>query len=80
MFATAEFWVAIAFVLFLVIVVYCNVPHQIIKARDGRADRIRNELEQARRLREEAQDLFATYQKQQGICYQGTLLPAKKSG
>jgi len=58
----AEFWVAVAFVAFLVILLYYKVPKLIAKALDDRADAIRKELDQARRLRQEAQDLLADYQ------------------
>jgi F-type H+-transporting ATPase subunit b len=59
----AEFWVAGAFVAFLAILVYYKVPKLLAKALDDRADAIRKELDEARRLREEAQTLLADYQK-----------------
>jgi F-type H+-transporting ATPase subunit b len=63
MLGRAEFWVAVAFVAFLAILVYYKVPKLIAKALDDRADAIRKELDEARRLREEAQTLLADYQK-----------------
>ena len=63
MLAMAEFWVAVAFVLFAAILVYYKVPALIAKALDDRAEAIRKELDEARRLREEAQSLLADYQK-----------------
>ncbi len=62
-FATAEFWVAVAFFGFVGLLVYYNVPGMITKALDDRADAIRRELDEARRLREEAQQLLADYQR-----------------
>jgi F-type H+-transporting ATPase subunit b len=59
----AEFWVGIAFVAFLVILLYYKVPMLVATALDARAEPIRKELAQARRLREEAQKLLADYQK-----------------
>lgn len=59
----AEFWVGVAFVIFLLILLYYKVPGMIAKALDARADAIRKELDEARRLREEAQNLLADYQK-----------------
>jgi F-type H+-transporting ATPase subunit b len=59
----AEFWVAIAFVVFLLILLYYKVPKLIAKSLDDRAEAIRKELDEARRLREEAQSLLADYQK-----------------
>eukprot|EP01132_Coremiostelium_polycephalum_P010494 gene10494-12879_t len=43
--------------------VYLKVPGVVGKSLDGRAERIRDELEEARRLREEAQSLLAEYQR-----------------
>lgn len=62
-FATAEFWVAAAFFGFIGVLVYYNVPSMIAKALDSRADAIRQELDEARRLREEAQQLLSDYQR-----------------
>jgi F-type H+-transporting ATPase subunit b len=58
----AEFWVAVAFVAFLLILLYYKVPQLIGKALDDRAEGIRKELDEARRLRDEAQALLADYQ------------------
>jgi F-type H+-transporting ATPase subunit b len=63
MLGMAEFWVAVAFVVFVAILVYYKVPALIAKALDDRAEAIRKELDEARRLREEAQNLLADYQK-----------------
>jgi F-type H+-transporting ATPase subunit b len=63
MLGMAEFWVAVAFVAFVAILVYYKVPKLIAKALDDRAEAIRKELDEARRLREEAQALLADYQK-----------------
>jgi F-type H+-transporting ATPase subunit b len=57
----AEFWVFVAFVVFALILVYYKVPKLIAKALDDRAEAIRKELDEARRLREEARDLLADY-------------------
>ena len=58
----AEFWVAVAFGLFVVILLYYKVPKLIAKSLDDRAESIRKELDEARRLRDEAQALLADYQ------------------
>ncbi|MBN9602999.1 MAG: ATP F0F1 synthase subunit B [Afipia felis] len=57
----AEFWVAVAFVLMLAIFGYFGVHRAIGKALDNRSARIRKELDDARRLKEEAQSLVAEY-------------------
>lgn len=59
----AEFWVGVAFFAFLLILAYYRVPALIAKALDDRAAAIRKELDEARRLREEAQALLADYQR-----------------
>jgi F-type H+-transporting ATPase subunit b len=63
MLAMAEFWVGIAFIAFLLILLYYKVPGLIAKALDDRAVAIRKELDEARMLREQAQALLADYQK-----------------
>jgi len=61
--ADPVFWVMIAFFGFIGLVIYYRVPAMITKALDARADAIRNELDEARRLRDEAQALLADYQR-----------------
>jgi F-type H+-transporting ATPase subunit b len=61
--ATAEFWVAVSFFGFVAVVVYFQAPAMIAKALDERAARIKAELDEARRLREEAQALLSEYQR-----------------
>lgn len=63
-FAEAEVWVLLAVVLF-VIGVWKPARRAILGGLDSRAARIRDELETARRLRDEAQEALAAYQKQQ---------------
>ena len=60
----ATFWVAIAFVVFIALVGK-RVYLMITAGLDKRADAIRNELDEAVRLREEAQALLAGYQRKQ---------------
>ena len=62
-YAEPEFWVAVGFVIFLGILVYVGVPKLITKSLDDRANRIQAELDEARRLREEAQALLAEYER-----------------
>ncbi|HEX4894353.1 MAG TPA: F0F1 ATP synthase subunit B [Hyphomicrobiaceae bacterium] len=62
MWKAPEFWVAVAFLVFFGLLAKMKVPGMITKALDDRADAIRQELDQARRLREEAQDLLTEYQ------------------
>ncbi len=62
MLASPELWVLVSFVLFLALLVYYKIPNKVAKALDDRADRIKAELEEARRLREEAQSILADYE------------------
>ncbi len=59
-----EFWVAIAFVIF-VFLVWKKAKVAIFGALDARADKIRAELDEAQRLREDAQSALAAYQRRQ---------------
>ena len=58
-------WVFIAVVIFLLALLYFGIHKKIAGALDARADAIRSELDEARRLREEAQALLASYQRKQ---------------
>lgn len=59
----ATFWATVALFIFLAAMVYIKVPGMITKNLDGRADKIRDDLDEARKLREEAQELLAEYQR-----------------
>ncbi len=61
----AEFWVAVAFLIFVGILAYLGVHRRLVKSLDERRDRIKTEIEEARRLKAEAEALFATYQRKQ---------------
>lgn len=64
MFQNPTFWVLVAFVLF-VAAVWRIAANTIGKALDDRAERIREEIEQAQKLREDAQAALAQYQRKQ---------------
>lgn len=57
----AEFWVAAAFVILLALFAYFGVHKTILSALDHRRDRIQKELDDARRLKEEAAKLVEEY-------------------
>jgi F-type H+-transporting ATPase subunit b len=59
----AEFWVAVAFVIFVAGMGYLGVHRMIAKSLDDRADRIKAELDEARKLKDEAAALLADYQR-----------------
>ena len=62
----AEFWVAVAFLLFVFIMFYVGAHKKINDALDARSAKIKADLDEARRLREEAQKLLAEYKRRQG--------------
>ena len=64
-FLDTRFWVAIPVVLFLALVVYKGALRSVGQSLDDRADKIKAELDEARRLREEAQALLASYHRKQ---------------
>lgn len=63
MFGHAETWVAVAFVLFVALLIYLKVPAKIAAMLDERSARIAKELAEAKKLREEAQALLDEYRK-----------------
>jgi F-type H+-transporting ATPase subunit b len=63
MFEDPEFWVALAFVIFMGILVKFGVPKMALSALDERSDRIKQALDEAQRLRSEAQAVLTQYQK-----------------
>ncbi|MBV8494035.1 MAG: F0F1 ATP synthase subunit B [Alphaproteobacteria bacterium] len=62
--ADPEFWVLLAVLVFIAIV-WRPMRRFIVGTLDQRAMRIEGELEEARKLREEAEQLLAEYQKRQ---------------
>jgi len=61
----AEFWVAVSFIIFAGLLIYFGIHTQIAKALDARRDTIQSDLDEARKLKEEAQSLLAAYQRKQ---------------
>ena len=59
----ATFWAFVGLILFLAIVIYMGAPRMVGKSLDARGERIRNDLDEARRLREEAGQLLEDYQR-----------------
>ncbi len=59
----AEIWVALAFVVFLGLLGYLGVHRIVAKSLDDRAARIKAELDEARKIKDEAVQLLAEYQR-----------------
>ena len=61
-----EFWVAVSFFIFIGVLVYLGVHKKVANELDDRALRISKELEEVRRLREEAEKLLADNRRKLG--------------
>ena len=82
------FWVGVALVIFLAILVKFGVPGAIVKALDSRGEKVAQELAEARRLRQEAEKLLAEYDAKRkaaeqavvkrAIGHDGTIQPAPR--
>lgn len=72
-----DFVVAIAFFIFLGVLIYLKVPGMVGGMLDKRAEGIQSELDEARALREEAQSILAGYErKQKEVAEQAELIVA----
>lgn len=60
-----SFWTAVGLVIFFIVVWRFGAFKSLGQSLDQRADMIRLELDEARRLREEAQELLASYKRKQ---------------
>lgn len=60
-----DFIVTIAFLIFVGILIYFKVPTLVGNLLDKRAENIRNDLDEAKKLRQEAQEIFASYERRQ---------------
>jgi F-type H+-transporting ATPase subunit b len=60
-----ELWVTISFLIFLAILTWLGVPRMIVSKLDERSVRIRAELDEAKRLHEEAAAVLAQYRRRQ---------------
>jgi F-type H+-transporting ATPase subunit b len=62
-FLDAETWVALAFLCFIGLMAYVGVGRIVGKALDDRSAKIKAELDEARKLKDEAAELLAEYQR-----------------
>ena len=60
-----DFIVLLAFLVFVGILLYFRVPSAVAKLLDKRAETIKADIAEARRLRDEAQDIYAGYERRQ---------------
>jgi F-type H+-transporting ATPase subunit b len=61
MFEEPEIWVAIAFIILMGVFAWLGVHRTVLKALDNRSARIKAELDDARRLKDEAAKVLAEY-------------------
>jgi F-type H+-transporting ATPase subunit b len=61
MFEEPEFWVAIAFIILMGVFAYLGIHRTVLTTLDHRRDRIKAELDDARRLKDEAAKLLEQY-------------------
>jgi F-type H+-transporting ATPase subunit b len=59
----ATLWAFVGLVVFLALVTYLGVPKKVLASLDDKTKKIEDELEEAKRLREEAQSLLAEYER-----------------
>lgn len=59
------FWVAVSSTSFVLLIIVAKIPGRVAIMLDARSALIAKELDEARRLREEAQALLASYQQKQ---------------
>ncbi len=59
----ATFWAFVGLICFVGVLYYYKIPDRITAALDNRSEEIRTEIEDARKLREEAQSLLAEYRR-----------------
>ena len=52
----ATFWVAISFVIFLLLLVYFKIPLKVKNILDENITKIKNQVEEAEKLKEEAKE------------------------
>jgi len=63
--STPEAWVAVSFIGFVALLLYYKIPKLVTDVLDKRSTIIAKEIEEAVKLREDAQALLASYQRQQ---------------
>ena len=57
----ATFWVAISFLLFVILIFYLKVPQKIDLTLSNSINAIKNEIEQAEKLKDEAKNILSDY-------------------
>ena len=58
----ATFWVAVSFFLFMGVLLYFKVPQKIFATLDESINKIRKDIEEAEKLKEEAKNILSDYE------------------
>jgi len=58
----ATFWVAVSFVIFVGVLFYFKVPQKIFITLDESINKIKKDIEEAEKLKEEAKNVFSDYE------------------
>ena len=58
----ATFWVAISFLIFVGVLIYLKVPQKIDKSLEESIKRIKDEINNAEKLKEEAKNILSDYE------------------
>ena len=62
----ATFWVAISFLIFIVLLVYFKIPSKVKNILDENINQIKKQVEESEKLKEEAKRQLAEYEKRIG--------------
>ena len=62
----ATFWVAISFLIFIVLLVYFKIPLKVKNILDENINQIKKQVEESEKLKEEAKQQLAEYEKRIG--------------
>ena len=62
----ATFWVAISFLIFIILLVYFKIPSKVKNVLDENINEIRKQVDESEKLKEEAKRQLAEYEKRIG--------------
>ena len=58
----ATFWVAISFLIFIGLIIYLKVPQKIDKSMNESIKKIKNDLDNAEKLKDDAKNILSEYE------------------
>ena len=62
----ATFWVAVSFFIFIGVLIYYKIPNKIINLLNASINAIKNEVDNAEKLKEESRNILSEYEKKIG--------------